>query len=350
MPYIKADESILLERSNRYVSRIFIMRQMGTTLCFLSISAVFHFLNYPFFVYILLAINAFCWPVVAYFYAKNNSDAVKTTNLSLVIDAALGGLWIGVMAISPFPSLIMIAILVSDRYAAGGWVILKPSLIAMLSSFFIVWAILGFQVNIQFDRAMIWLSLPLATVYIMSLSVLTRNLAVQLIDKNREFERIALMDPRLHIPNRRLFEQRLLSTFMQAQRNQAQAHLMLLDVDHFKYINDTYGHEAGDYFLSEISTILRGMIGPKDIPARFGGDELAIIVVDQSDEEILQLAQNISNCIKQIRLQSDQTFFASISIGIASIETVKTVSEWFSLADKALYYIKRNGRDGIQLL
>ena len=349
MPYIKADESILLERSNRYVFRIFVMRQTGTTLCFLSISSVLHFLNYSSFVYILLAINAFCWPLVAYLYAKNKTDAVKATNLSLVIDAALGGFWIGVMAISPFPSLIMMAILVSDRYAAGGWEILKPSLIVMLTSCLIVWAILGFQINIEFDRAMIWFSLPLATVYIMSLSVLTRNLAVQLIDKNREFERIALMDPRLHIPNRRMFEQRLSSTFVQTHRNESYAHLMLMDVDHFKYINDTYGHEAGDYFLSEISTVLRNMIGPKDVPARFGGDELAIIVVDQTNEQILQLAQDISNRIKQIRLQSDHEFSATISIGIASIETVKTVSEWFSLADKALYYIKRNGRDGIKL-
>ncbi|MBJ9984557.1 diguanylate cyclase [Acinetobacter sp. S40] len=349
MTYIKTDETILLERSKRYVYRIFLMRQTGTILCFLSIASVLHYLNSPFFVYILLGINAFCWPVVAYFYAKTTIDTVKTTNLSLVVDAALGGFWVALMAVSPFPALIMIAILISDRYAAGGWEVLKPSLVAMSVTFLAVWMALGFPLNLSFDAEMVWFSLPLATVYIMSLSMLTRNLAVQLISKNREFERIALMDPRLHIPNRRLFEQRLSSTFIQTQRNGTHAHLMLLDIDDFKHINDTYGHEAGDYFLAEISSILRHMIGPKDTPARFGGDELAIIVVDHTNDEILMLAQNISESIKKIRLQSAEQFFASISIGIASVETATTVSEWFGLADKALYYVKRNGRDGIQI-
>jgi len=349
MPYIKTDEAILLERSKRYVHRIFLMRQTGTILCFLSISSVLHYLNYSLFVYILLGINAFIWPTVAYVYAKSKQDAVKTTNMSLVVDAALGGIWVAVMGISPFPSLIMVAILISDRYAAGGWVILKPSLMAMLVSCLVMWVLLGFHVNVDFDSRIVWCSLPLATLYIMFLSVLTRNLAVQLIHKNREFERIALMDPRLHIPNRRLFEQRLSSIFIQTQRNGTHAHLMLLDVDDFKYINDTYGHEAGDYFLAEISSILRHFIGPKDTPARFGGDELAIIVVDRSNDEILILAENIAACIKNIRLQSDEHFSASISIGIASVETAQTVSEWFGLADKALYFVKRNGRDGIQI-
>lgn len=65
-----------------------------------------------------------------------------------------------------------------------------------------------------------------------------------------------MMDPRLHIPNRRLFEQRFASTFVKIQREQTSAYLMLLDVDHFKKINDNYGHEIGDYILLEVSNIL----------------------------------------------------------------------------------------------
>ncbi|ENV54003.1 MULTISPECIES: sensor domain-containing diguanylate cyclase [Acinetobacter] len=349
MPYIKTEETILFTRSKRYVFRIFVMRQIGTILCFFSIFSVLYYLNYHEIIYVLLALNAFVWPIAAYLYAKNKKDGVRTTNISLIVDAALGGMWVAIMKISPLPSLIMVAILVSDRFAAGGWQILRPSLIAMLGIFLIFWSFTGFQVNLSFNEMMVWSSLPLATIYLISLSILTRKLAVQLIQKNREFERIALMDPRLHIPNRRLFEQRLSSIFMQTQRNASSAHLILLDVDHFKKINDTYGHEAGDYFLAEMSSILRELIGPKDTPARFGGDELAIIVVDQSNEEIILLARRIKNSIQQIRLQSDPEFSTTVSIGIASAETVDTVSAWFALADKALYQVKRNGRNGFHL-
>lgn len=349
MPYIKTEETILFTRSKRYVFRIFVMRQIGTILCFFSISSALYYLNYHEIMYVLLAFNALVWPISAYIYAKNKKHGVKATNISLVIDAGLGGMWVAIMEVSPFPSLIMIAILISDRFAAGGWQILRPSLIAMLGTFLTVWSITGFKVNLSFNNMMVWSSLPLATIYLLSLSILTRKLAVQLIEKNREFERIALMDPRLHIPNRRLFEQRLSSIFMQTQRNATSAHLILLDVDHFKQINDNYGHEAGDYFLAEMSNILRQMIGPKDTPARFGGDELAIIVVDQSNEDILLLAQKIKHSIKHIHLQSDPEFSTTVSIGIASAETVNTVSEWFALADKALYEVKRNGRNGYHI-
>jgi diguanylate cyclase (GGDEF)-like protein len=125
------------------------------------------------------------------------------------------------------------------------------------------------------------------------LSVVSRHLSVRLSKRNREFERIALMDPRLHIPNRRLFEQRLASTFVQTQREQASAYLMLLDVDHFKQINDNYGHEIGDYILLEISNILRQTLLASDTPARFGGDELAVIAINYKQDDVCELAQQI---------------------------------------------------------
>lgn len=196
---------------------------------------------------------------------------------------------------------------------------------------------------------MVWWSLPLATIYLMSLSVLTRNLAIQLIDKNHEYERIALIDPRLQIPNRRLFEQRLATTFAQTQNSSVTAHLLLLDVDYFKHINDNYGHDEGDYFLSQMSDLLRQMSGPEDTLARFGGDELAIIVMNRSDEDVIQLAQNIQSAVQQIRLSTDLAFFTTVSIGIASSESAQSVSDWFCVADKALYLVKRHGRNGIQL-
>ncbi|MDS7693717.1 diguanylate cyclase [Acinetobacter soli] len=349
MPYIKTDNTILMTRRKRYVFRIFVMRQVGSLLCFMSIASVLYFLNYQYEFYVLLAFNALIWPLTAYVIAMNSSNVVRSTNISLIIDGALGGFWIAMVQLSPFPSLILLAILISDRYAAGGWKILRPSLIALFITLIMVWGLAGFKLNLALSPQMVWWSLPLATIYLMSLSVLTRNLAIQLIDKNHEYERIALIDPRLQIPNRRLFEQRLATTFAQTQNSSVTAHLMLLDVDYFKHINDNYGHDEGDYFLSQMSDLLRQMSGPEDTPARFGGDELAIIVMNRSDEDVIQLAQNIQAAVQQIRLSTDSAFFTTVSIGIASSESAQSVSDWFGVADKALYLVKRHGRNGIQL-
>ncbi len=125
------------------------------------------------------------------------------------------------------------------------------------------------------------------------------------------------MDPGLKIPNRRLFEHRLESEFLRTKRGEGNAYLMLLDVDHFKHVNDTFGHEAGDFLLAEISGSLRDNVGMKDVPARFGGDELGVIVRDADDVTIIAMAERIKNQIELIRLPASLTInvpSASVSL------------------------------------
>lgn len=126
------------------------------------------------------------------------------------------------MGLSPMPALIITAVLVSDRYAAGGWKLLRLALLALCIVFWITWSFLGYPLNFTLSHRTVWLSLPLATIYMVGLSVISRHLSVRLSKRNREFERIAMMDPRLHIPNRRLFEQRFASTFVKHNVNKLQ--------------------------------------------------------------------------------------------------------------------------------
>jgi len=174
-------------------------------------------------------------------------------------------------------------------------------------------------------------------------------LTLSLRQKNRELERIALMDPGLEIPNRRLFERRLESELLRTLRGDTRAYLILIDVDHFKNVNDTFGHEAGDFLLAEISGLLRDSVGMKDIPARFGGDELGVIIRDSNDVDIIRLAESLQRNIGQLRLPASVTFRCSVSIGIASADKADSIHEWLRRADKALYEVKRSGRDGLKL-
>ena len=82
---------------------------------------------------------------------------------------------------------------------------------------------------------------------------------------------------------------------------------MLLDVDHFKKINDHYGHEIGDYILLEVSNILWQTLRTSDTPARFGGDELAVIAIHYKENEVLQLAQSIVEKFKALRLHQSRS-------------------------------------------
>jgi diguanylate cyclase (GGDEF)-like protein len=350
MSYIVPDEELLQTRTKKFLKRIFIMRQLGTILCFFPIFSVLRDMHYESSYFILLAVNAFVWPSVAFLISRRSSDPVKSEQTSLILDTMFGGAWIGVMGLSPMPSFIILAVFIADRYAAGGWKLLAPSILGFTVSLIGIWLLVDMPLTLTFSPHTVWLTIPLATLYLIALSILSRKLSTNLSQKNRQFERIALMDPRLHIPNRRLFEQRLASTFVQTQRGNSTAHLMLIDVDHFKDINDTYGHEMGDYVLIELSNILRESIQSKDIPARFGGDELAVIVMDSSSQEIMQLSQTILDKVRHFRLPINPDFRMSISIGISSAAAAGSTTDWLKMADQALYEVKRQGRDGVQYI
>lgn len=349
MHYYSPDDRQLKQRSVRFIRRMFAMRQLGTFLCFFPILSVLLELGRGMWLTILLSINAFIWPVVAWILAHSSSDPTATERRNLTIDAAFGGVWVALMGISPLPSLIIMAVLASDRYAAGGWAQLRPALAAFLLAFIPTWSVAGMPLQLTFSTRAVWLSLPLATCYMMVLSAVSYQLTLSLRRKNRELERISLMDPSLKIPNRRLFDRRLESEYLRTQRGDSHAWLLLLDVDNFKQVNDRFGHEAGDYLLAEISMLLRTEVGIRDIPARFGGDELGVIVRDADSNSIVILAAALKEKIAQIQLPASPNFQCSVSIGIAPAAKADSIHQWLRNADQALYNVKRTGRDGIQL-
>lgn len=349
MNYYTPDDIQLKRRSTRFVRRMFMMRQLGTFLCFLPILSVLMEMGKSLELCALLFTNAFVWPYAAFRLALRSRDPTGFERKNLTLDAAFGGFWVATMALSPLPSIIIMAVLISDRYSAGGWVQLKSALQAFLLTFLLAWLAEKAPLQLTFSTRTVWLTLPLASGYLLALSVVSHNLTLSLRKKNQELERIALMDPGLKIPNRRLFERRLESEFLRTQRGEGKAWLMLLDVDHFKQVNDTFGHEAGDFLLAEISALLRDSVGLKDIPARFGGDELCVIVRDADESSIMLLAAQIRQGIALLRLPASSTFQCSVSIGIAPACDAATIHEWLRCADEALYQVKRAGRNDVQV-
>ncbi len=348
MNYYSPDDSHLKRRSQRFVRRMFIMRQLGTILCFFPILSVLMEMDRGLAFSALLFTNAFIWPWVAYRRALRAEDSTGTERHNLTLDAAFGGIWVALMALSPLPSFIIMAVLASDRYAAGGAAQLIAAMQAFLCAFVMVWLVDGAGVNLTFSQQTVWLTLPLATCYMLVLSVTSYNLTWQLRKRNRELERIALMDPGLEIPNRRLFERRLESEFLSTRRGDSAGYLLLMDLDYFKSVNDTWGHEAGDFLLAEISALLRNHVGLQDIPARFGGDELGVIVHHATDETVVALANHLKEKIAQVRLPASAEFRCSVSIGIASAANAESLRHWLRHADEALYEVKRAGRNGVR--
>ena len=333
---------------SRFVKRMFLMRVLGTFLCFIPILSVLIEHQRPLWLMLLLAVNAFIWPTIAWQRAIRSASPLKTEHQNLVIDAGAGGFWIAMMAGNPLPSVVMATILLADRLSAGGFGLMKKAAVAMLVAFMAGWLTQGMAFIPYVSQRTMYLTLPLIGIYIIALSVLTDSIAIRLRLKSRELERIAMMDPLLDIANRRLLEKRIDHELKKLQQAHRESALMFIDIDNFKDVNDRFGHKVGDAMLATVSEILHLATRQTDTPARLGGDEFVILLPNTTIEEAQVVASRIMDATAVIDDVAETTVNCTLSIGIAiATREMANVTDWLQAADDALYRAKRDGKNRI---
>ena len=165
-----------------------------------------------------------------------------------------------------------------------------------------------------------------------------------------ELHRLAYYDSLTGLPNRMLFNERLHQGLTGARRRNRLVALMLLDLDRFKVVNDTMGHEAGDSLLREIAARLQSSIRDGDTVSRLGGDEFALVFADVGEiQHVAQLAQKVlSQFAAPVSIGGHEVFIgASIGIALYPTDTEDTDS-LLKFADSAMYHAKESGRNNYQ--
>jgi diguanylate cyclase (GGDEF)-like protein/PAS domain S-box-containing protein len=182
------------------------------------------------------------------------------------------------------------------------------------------------------------------------LAQLNRHLQGQIAERDRleaELRRLASRDSLTGLFNRRRFDEEFARELARCQRNHSPMAMILLDIDHFKAINDRHGHQAGDAVLHQLADILRKRARSTDVVARWGGEEFVFLAVGSGSKSAVTVAESLRHTV-------ETTDFASVghvtcSAGVANYMPGDTLHSLFARADRALYRAKENDRNRVEV-
>jgi diguanylate cyclase (GGDEF)-like protein/PAS domain S-box-containing protein len=165
-----------------------------------------------------------------------------------------------------------------------------------------------------------------------------------------ELEALAMLDPLTGVGNRRYMDAVLADRFEEHRRTGGSFAVLLLDLDHFKDVNDTFGHDTGDTVLSAVATLLGSATRRDEAVIRFGGEEFLVVTRAMTQAEGIALARRLNRLVGQIRHRAEDARFAvTVSIGVTMARSDDTAGPLLRRADQALLEAKRSGRNRVSV-
>ena len=171
----------------------------------------------------------------------------------------------------------------------------------------------------------------------------------ELQKRTEQLQAVARTDPLTEIANRRAFIEAAEAEFLRFKRFNAATSVLMIDIDHFKTINDTFGHEVGDHALVALASTLKSLARATDLPARFGGEEFVVLLNGTSSEGASEVAERIRQEIAALSISAGKQHFSmTVSIGVASFGSSDgSWSQAIARADAAMYRAKSQGRNQV---
>lgn len=351
-------------KGKRFVRRIYRLRTIGLGIGFFCVAGVFYRQSPPtsLWLWALVIFHGFLWPHLACTLALSRPVPYRAERANLMIDAAFGGFWVVAMQFNLLPSVVVLAMMSMDNIGAGGVRLFLQGLLANVAGGLIGIAVLGFMWSPASDTFNVVTSLPMVILYPIALGKVTYDLAQKLAQRSREMEHLSRHDGLTGLLNRRAWEQRLAEVHAHCVLTGQPACLVLMDLDHFKRINDTLGHAAGDTALRRFAGLLRQRLRDIDAVGRYGGEEFGAVLVNTGEVAGRDLMHRLLADLRARVAQAEATMSSedaqrvalaecTVSIGLVPFCTAfDTPQAWLQQADRALYRAKRQGRDGMVVL
>lgn len=341
----KNDESI---RGLSFVKRVYPARTLGLGLGAIAVGAALLQQDLHIVYWLLMLVNGFVWPHLAYLIACRSATPFQSERKHLLADSGSGGFWVVAMGFNPLVSTLIIMMLWMNNIAAGGLRLFLKGVATTCIGLLIGLIAFGWQPNMVTGDMVVYASLPMLVAYPVAIGFITYSLAIQLHQQKELLKQLSRTDGLTGLYNRYYWESRVTDLIAMAKRNSQPMSLVLLDIDHFKAINDTYGHVAGDQVLKQVAQLLRSNLRETELLGRYGGEEFALLLSNTRQEAAYATAERLRSLVEQARYEIDDRVTGlrcTISLGVAVFRDGQGYSEWFRAADAALYQAKHTGRN-----
>ncbi len=208
------------------------------------------------------------------------------------------------------------------------------------------------RTNLNALTAKLHSKIDLANAAVKDQNILLEHQSKILMENNKILERLTCTDPLTELFNRRHFDNALGTEISYALRHREAFGLLMIDLDYFKDINDTYGHSAGDKVLQQVATVIVKSVRQSDIVCRVGGEEFAVIFLNVTDNEMRIVAESLRSKIEQTEIMfQGKKLAVTASIGVSifrgSSEESYSQDQLYKDADTAMYYSKNHGRNRV---
>ena len=250
--------------------------------------------------------------------------------------------------VSPFTNILITLVLV----AIVGTVVLRTASNSIaITTCAVTLIVYSLFANLIMLFANIWLDLILPIIAIISIFVIAY--IIKYIIKSRDFDyqyKLATTDGLTELFNHRYFQDQLKMHIDNSKRYEGHVSLIIVDIDHFKSFNDTYGHQAGDAVLRQVAQTIKRNVRATDIVCRYGGEEMSVILTNTDKEEALFNASRVRKAVaeKMFKLNATQEKHVTISVGVSTFPMDgETNQELIKVADDGLYYAKEHGRNQV---
>lgn len=327
--------------------RVYRFRMLGMGLAGLPLALVLLEHHAPAASWVWIVFTCLLWPQLARWLARRSKEPYDGELRNLMFDSIVAGSWVPLMHFTVLPAVLVMTVATADKINTGVRGLWLRSLPGMALAIMFFGLFTGFAFEPETSTPVLLACLPIMFIHTLGVSLASYRLIRKVQRQNHQLDALTRIDALTGLHNRGYWQDQAGALLQQRHIEGRPATLMMLDVDHFKGINDRHGHILGDDVLCGIAAILRHGNGVDAHIGRFGGDEFAIALpATRAEAEVV--AERIRRTVENLDLPQAPGLRCSVSIGLAEAgDTDSNLRKWIESADRALYRAKQAGRNQV---